>query len=617
MRMFFLSSFADGMLRACCCAAVIAAAAGALASCKSSASATCSAGKTDCGAGFCADLQSDPFHCGYCQNPCPQNATCEAGKCKCPGTHIICGVTCVDAQTDAYNCAVCGHVCGLGSCSAGICFCSGSTDCGVGESPQCVDTTTDPSNCGGCANVCLAHEVCQASACQCPAPYTRCDTGAGHVCTDTLTDPSNCGGCGSAFACQAGWSCTHGLCNNNGASPGGNTITPPGPSVPNVVAVTVDAGPLSNYVNGIFADVTVCVPGTGNCQTIDHVLVDTGSMGLRLLSNGASEGGELSLGLPAVTNANSMPVAECTQFFDGFVWGPVRRADVKMASETAANIPVQVISKETYTLPGSCTGINESTLAALGANGIIGIGFFVYDCGDSCTPGTTMNPGMYYSCPGGSGSCQIGTLTLSSQVVNPVAKFAVDNNGTIIELPTIDSSGSSGVSGSLVFGIDTQFNNQLGTSMKIPADECGNFTTTFGGTEYPNAYMDSGSNAIFYLSAALLASKGLHACSSNNGFYCTAAGTTSPVAQTATLAAQSGQSGQVNFGIADESALLNTSFVAFDDLGGSLLTSFSCATGKGGGPTFDWGLAFFFGRNIYTAIENPSAPGVGLYVAYN
>lgn len=42
--------------------------------------------------------------------------------------------------------------------------------------------------------------------------------------------------------------------------------------------------------------VTVCVPGTSNCVTIDNVQVDTGSQGLRVLASQLPA----SLELPAV-----------------------------------------------------------------------------------------------------------------------------------------------------------------------------------------------------------------------------------------------------------------------------------------------------------------------------
>ena len=57
-------------------------------------------------------------------------------------------------------------------------------------------------------------------------------------------------------------------------------------SDPNVLAVTIDSGPSgSSYVNGPFATITLCEPGTNNCQTIDHLLIDTGSTGIRVLES--------------------------------------------------------------------------------------------------------------------------------------------------------------------------------------------------------------------------------------------------------------------------------------------------------------------------------------------
>src|SRR6266481_1856508 len=114
---------------------------------------------------------------------------------------------------------------------------------------------------------------------------------------------------------------------SDGANAGNNRIAPP--DGVNVVAIVVDSGPLGSngapvgYVNGAFVTVTVCVPGTANCQAIDHVLVDTGSSGLRLLANDGRAGGELSLPLPSLEDVGKNAVAECYPFLDGFTWGQV------------------------------------------------------------------------------------------------------------------------------------------------------------------------------------------------------------------------------------------------------------------------------------------------------
>src|SRR5450631_4162322 len=54
----------------------------------------------------------------------------------------------------------------------------------------------------------------------------------------------------------------------------------------NTLDVTVDPGPQDiGYTNGLSATVTLCVPGTTTCQTFDHLLVDTGSVGVRVLES--------------------------------------------------------------------------------------------------------------------------------------------------------------------------------------------------------------------------------------------------------------------------------------------------------------------------------------------
>jgi len=160
---------------------------------------------------------------------------------------------------------------------------------------------------------------------------------------------------------------------------GGSSHSSSASTAANALPITVDGS--FSTINVPFVSVTVCIPGTTTCQTIDHVLVDTGSWGLRLINNGSLNG------LPAVTN-NGMALAECAQFADGFTWGSVRYADIKLAGEVALHAAIQIIGDQpggAASVPADCssTGFNENTAARLGANGILGVGLFANDC-DAC-----------------------------------------------------------------------------------------------------------------------------------------------------------------------------------------------------------------------------------------
>ena len=156
----------------------------------------------------------------------------------------------------------------------------------------------------------------------------------------------------------------------------------------NVQSVIVEQGP-GGFANILFTSVTICAPGaSSNCQTVDHIQVDTGSSGLRIIASVLSP----ALALRQQTDASGNPVVECAQFVDGFSWGPVKIADVRLAGEVAASVPIQVIGDPAFTnVPASCsnTGPPENTVDAFGANGVLGIGLFVQDCGDVCAQSTT------------------------------------------------------------------------------------------------------------------------------------------------------------------------------------------------------------------------------------
>lgn len=401
---------------------------------------------------------------------------------------------------------------------------------------------------------------------------------------------------------------------NGGGGGGGN-------GTQNVATISVNGGPFAStlaYANGAFTSVTVCVPGsTTQCQTIDGILVDTGSYGLRI------ESSAMTISLPQQNDSSGNPIVECAQFGSGFAWGPVQSADFTIAGESAKSMPVHIMGATAFPDDvggGAATcaaGTNGTNLAGtsydydvasnLGANGILGVGNFAQDCGTACTQSAS-NPGFYYSCPTAD-TCAVTTEAVASQVVNPVAMFATDNNGVLIKLPALTGGEGLTVNGSLIFGIGTESNNGLGSATVYDLDpSSAQFTTVFNAQTYNDAaFVDSGSNAFFFLDSAVT---NLPQCTqaSLTFLYCPA--------NNVTLSAENegfsnGNSGTVPFTIANaESLLSNNSDNAFSTIGGP-------GQATDGSLYFDWGLPFFYGVNVYTAIDGATTPaGPGPYVAY-
>jgi hypothetical protein len=403
-----------------------------------------------------------------------------------------------------------------------------------------------------------------------------------------------------------------------GCGGGGSSLGPPPPPPtgqkiagpgPNVATLTVNGGP-AGVVNTAFVSVTICPAGsTLNCQTIDGIEVDTGSFGFRVMASVLTPA--LAQALPQQF-AGTVPIVECAQFADGFSWGPVKSADLTISSETASSVPIQVIGDPTYlppnrNIPTDCSSkVNnpENTVTSFGANGILGVGPFISDCGIACTTAPAP-PGTYYLCAPNGAQCTNTTEPENLQVSNPVGSFTAsgDDNGVIVELPSV-TDGAASATGALVFGIGTQGNNGLGSATVLTADPLqGLIDIKFNGLDYPASYLDSGSDAIFFTDSALTvcgASTGL------SGFYCSAASNL-----TATLTGVNGMQLTATFSISDAQSLFTASpnGTAFPSLGAQVPSSNS--------QTFDFGLPYFYGRNVFTAIENHNTPGgMGPYVAY-
>jgi len=385
----------------------------------------------------------------------------------------------------------------------------------------------------------------------------------------------------------------------------------------NTLPLAVDGGPTANqqnggiYANGMFASATICAPGsTSNCVTVDHLLVDTGSYGLRVLQSAIS-----SLNLPTLNASNGQPAYDCVAFIDmSFLWGPVMKADVTLAGETAKSLPIQVIASSPPVIPTSCSSGNttgdENTQALLGANGILGVGLEPTDCffegGSACDPSSGVTPvpePAYYTCSGS--SCNPQYISVNNQVANPVALFPVDNNGVIVELPALPSSGTQAtVTGSLIFGVGTESNNQVPSSAKLFTLACDSFNTSFQGQAFDvdpancggtPSFIDSGSNGYFFPDVNNV----LPVCPSNTSaanFYCP----NSLMSLSATNQdPNTGFTDVVNFSVDNANNLFSSGNAAYSTLAGPVTVPNS---------GFDWGAPFFYGRNVYSTIDGTALP---------
>jgi hypothetical protein len=253
---------------------------------------------------------------------------------------------------------------------------------------------------------------------------------------------------------------------------------------------------------------------------------------------------------------------------------------------------------------------------AFGANGVIGLGVTTTDCGTNCESAGGSAAAIYYDCPS-SGCVSIiarsaVTTAPFQQLPNPVAAMGVDNNGTIVSLPSTPSAGESTATGTIYFGIGTQTNNGLGsatvltTTTSSSPSGAGLLTAIYASSTLPDSFIDSGSNIYLFVDNSITP------CSNANfkGFYCP----TPPLSLTPTIKGQNSGSKSGAFTLYNAQTELVANFAVAPGIGANP-NLFSGITPY---PTsFDFGLPFFYGRNVYTAIEGRNAGGVaGPYIAF-
>ena len=410
---------------------------------------------------------------------------------------------------------------------------------------------------------------------------------------------------------------------------GGGGYNPPPAAVNNKLAVTVGTPPagVNPVGNVLYPDVTICVPGsTTQCATVDHVQVDTQSVGLRLMASAINSINSAVLtNLKQATDGSGHPIFACITFGDGWSWGALTNVDIHFTSdEKASSVPVQIIEDPSTSnvapAPASCQNggpVNnpENTPADFGANGILGLGMGLEDCGSACA-GSAL-PANYYSCTSANstGTCTSITMATGSQIQNPVAALSgSDNNGIVIAMAAT-SGATTSLAGTLYFGVGTETNNKLGSARIIPVETTFDqfIHTTFQGTDYPMSVIDAGSNGYFFTSNLPLCTG---AVAGDTVLYCVGATTAlSGVIQgEAANGSATGVMITYEFDIDNADAQLalllgNPSQPVLPNLAGTLGAQTS---------TFDWGLPLFYGHTVYVVFANHSASGsaqTGPYMA--
>lgn len=387
--------------------------------------------------------------------------------------------------------------------------------------------------------------------------------------------------------------------------------------------VEVNTGPTRNFSGGsaniLYATVTVCEPGTANCATVPHVLVDTGSVGLRVL---ASKLSRLNLLTVKWVDANLNPTAnsyECYPFVIGGLWGRNVMADATMGRQTAQRIPIHLIEDTpaaTVQATDNCIDASGGKIVhpdgsithdgtvmlngvdALGANGILGVGSTTVDCGSSClVPYTDFV--QYYVCPlnaTSSANCAPAAQDEAYQVYNPISALPpMYNSGVVLSLPNVPWPGAVSATGELAFGVDPSalpaINQiKLGTDWASRPASYLNVTTSYTNRSgvaqsLVRSYLDTGTNGYFFTDNVIAPCIG-------SAWYCPA----STLTMQAIISDGDNPSLHrmtVNFNIGNSETLFSTSNTAFGELGGSPPNSVS---------GFAWGLPFFFGKRVYLSI---------------
>lgn len=446
--------------------------------------------------------------------------------------------------------------------------------------------------------------------------YTNC-SGSGY----SLTQGSGSGGSSSQAAPSTNPSSSSKgdgfVCKPTATSSPAKAAIPSGGSAytgQNVLPVTL--GMLGQTPNTPSVSVTICADAAKtNCVTINNILLDTGSTGLRVLAS--AMGSALENSLPHVQVAGA-DLAECYGYADStYYWGPMKMAYVTLGSEsTSVAVPIQVADysfgdSKVFT-SGSGTGACYQSLAStdsangmsaptqlgdasVSGNGILGVNFLVQDCGADCVSRSDL--GLYFTCTGS--TCNPSAAALSQQASNPIGAMPYDNNGIYLNFPAPTNGAGTDVTGNYAFlGIGTQANNTPGSSVVSMyadpslSDKCGSLMTSDWEGQSVCSFLDSGTSI---LSFPNFTNNPLP--TDSQGYYTPSLLTTVTVRNYSSTCVTN----QTNMSVEN----IDTISQSYD-----ILQYIGIEAGQNDGEAGDvtYGFPFFLGQSIYVGLEGTSSP---------
>ncbi|MDQ5922225.1 MAG: hypothetical protein QG673_2284 [Pseudomonadota bacterium] len=311
----------------------------------------------------------------------------------------------------------------------------------------------------------------------------------------------------------------------------------------------------------------------GESQVIDHVLLDTGSSGFKVLKSQLNS----SLTFSSILQGNNpeSPISSCVTYGSGYMFGSNNLAGLQIGGQRADNVPIQIINDGSQSsVPDNCSsnGRFANLLQTSGARGILGVNPMTFESN------STLQNLIYVQTS--SGFVNIVESSVQTLNVNPLSLLMQNNNGLIISYPKVSKNSTISIYGTMVMGLNTTSNNVIPSTIQSVR---GNPNTNLG-------YFDVNENGwpvsgIFDSGTDTLALGGYNIPVCNDSSFCPS----SPVTFSTIVSNYDG----------GESSYIMQTVSSVQGLGGYAVLPYWGTRLLPSSGLAVYGLPFFYGRNVY------------------